>query len=113
MIGHETIKGYLLGFTLSVIFTLAAYFSVTQDWLSGWILLLTIALLALLQAAAQLYFFLPLTKGGKWSVNFITFLLMLLFASILVIGSLWIMYNLNGRVMPSHEEMMEWMQQRA
>ena len=96
---------YVLGLFLSLFLTLAAYFLVVKDVLTNWNLIWAVIAIAALQAIVQLLFFLHLSKEEKPRWNLYVFLSMLLIMSILVFGSLWIMYNLDGRVMPSQEEM--------
>jgi len=90
-----TYRNYLVGFALSLVTTFVAYFSVTESWVTGWMLLGVLAVLALGQMIVQLYFFLHL--GGEmkprlraWSFVFMTGILV-----IIVAGSLWIMGHLD------------------
>lgn len=96
---HSTLKSYLIGFGLSLIFTLAAYFLVADHLLTGWALGASIGVLALLQAAVQLLYFLHLGKEGKPHWNTLIFVFMFMVLLIIILGSLWIMHNLDYRVM--------------
>jgi cytochrome o ubiquinol oxidase operon protein cyoD len=96
---HSTLKSYLIGFGLSLVFTLAAYFLVSEHLLNGWALGASIGVLALLQAAVQLLYFLHLGKEGKPHWNTLVFVFMFLVLLIIILGSLWIMYSLDYRVM--------------
>lgn len=91
----KSFRRYAIGFGLSIIFTLIAYFAVVNGILSGQNLIFLIASLALLQAAVQLIFFLHLSqeKGARW--NLMMFLFMAMVVIIVVAGSLWIMSNLS------------------
>ncbi len=101
---HSSITSYIIGFLLSLVLTFSAYFLVTQQILTGWNLILTIAFLGILQMIVQLLFFLHMGVEKKPRWNLQSFLFMALVVVILVSGSLWIMYNLDTRVMP--EDMM-------
>lgn len=96
---HQTTHGsygaYITGFVLSIVLTLAAYFLIVNHWLLGLGALLFVAVLAILQLLVQLLFFLHLgeERGPRW--NLMTFLFAGMVVVIVVIGSLWIMYNLN------------------
>ncbi len=68
--------------------------------LSGPIFLFAIVGLALVQAIFQLLFFLHLGQEAKPRWEMLVFYFMLLVLFIVVIGSLWIMNDLNNRVMP-------------
>ncbi len=88
-------SSYILGFCLSIVLTLAAFFLVIGQVLSGWGLIVAIAVLALAQLAVQLIFFLHLGTAAnkKWNLVILIFTAFIVF--IIVAGSLWIMYNLN------------------
>jgi cytochrome o ubiquinol oxidase subunit IV len=93
-------KSYLLGFLFSLLLTVGAYFAVTKKVMFGNALVFTVAGLAVVQMVLQFIFFLHLGKEEKPRWNVMVFLFMLLIIAILVIGSLWIMYNLDYRMMP-------------
>lgn len=97
------LKLYLTGFVLSIALTLAAYFAVDEYLLDRRVLVFAISALAIVQAFVQLIFFLHLGKESRPRWNMLVFLFMLLVVAIIVLGSLWIMYNLNDRVMSPME----------
>lgn len=92
---HGSYVSYIVGFVLSIALTLVAYFTVVNDWLSGRGALLFVATLAVVQLLVQLLFFLHMgqERGPRW--NLMTFIYAGMVVVIVVIGSLWIMYNLN------------------
>ncbi|PWU15944.1 MAG: cytochrome o ubiquinol oxidase subunit IV [Chlamydiae bacterium] len=92
---------YLVGFLLSILLTLAAYFIVVEHVFSSRILVPTIIGLGIVQMLIQLLFFLHLGQEPKPYWNCQLFLFMLTILIILVIGSLWIMQNLKYNVMPN------------
>lgn len=94
--GH---KLYGFGFVLSCLLAILAYYITTQHLLSGPALIAAICGLGTIQAMAQFVFFLHLTKETKPRWNLILFLFMVFVVAIVVIGSLWIMYNLDYRMM--------------
>ena len=98
---HGNIKSYLLGFILSLLLTLAAFLIVSKHLLAGWNLALTLAALALSQMTVQFILFLHLGQEDRPRWNLITFLFMALVLVVIVFGSLWIMYSLDYRMMPS------------
>ncbi len=93
------IKGYLFGFISSVILTLGAYYAVVEKLFSPVWILITIVSLGFIQAIIQLTFFLYLGKEPKPRTNFHVFILMIVILSIVIGGTLWIMYSLNERTM--------------
>lgn len=88
-------KSYLIGFVLSIVFTLTAYFLTTGHVLEAWTLALTISALAVAQVFVQLFFFLHLAEEQSPRWNLIAFIFMAIVVVIIVGGSLWIMYNLD------------------
>lgn len=101
-IEHGTIQSYVIGFVLSLLLTFAAFFVVSQSIFSGDTLNFTIAGLCVTQVVVQLLFFLNLgNETNTWNLS--AFFFMLLVVGIIVGGSLWIMYNLDYRMMPAME----------
>ena len=96
---HGSLKSYLIGFTLSLLLTLAAYFAVVKQIAAGSVLILILLGLGLIQTVVQLIVFLHLGGESKPRWNLATFLFMGLVLVIFVFGSMWIMYNLNYRMM--------------
>src|SRR5271169_1096834 len=94
-------KQHVIGFILSIVLTLAAYFIVVEHLLTGLGMTLALGSLAILQALIQLIFFLDLGKEPKPRWNLIHFLFMVLLLVILVAGSLWIMHHLDYNMMPT------------
>jgi len=86
---------YTIGFVLSLVLTFAAYLMVTHHTFAGWTLTIAILILALAQLFVQLKYFLHLGQSSKdkWDVSMFWF--MVLTVMILVVGSLWIMHNLD------------------
>lgn len=89
-----TIKSYTIGFVLSTILTLLAFYLVMGQMLSTTVVVVLLVVFATLQFAAQLIFFLHVGKesGPRW--NLAAFAFALLIVGILVSGTLWIMNNL-------------------
>lgn len=96
---HGTFGAYGIGFILSLLLTLTSYILVVGELLSKRALIATIVGLGILQMIIQLLFFLHLNTEPKPRWNLISFLFMVLVVFCLVGGSLWIMYNLDDRVM--------------
>lgn len=96
-----SVKAYVLGLVLSIVLTIGSYLFVREGWLSGKTLIAMITTLGILQALIQLVLFLHLGKEEKPRLKLAVFLFMALVLVIIVLGSLWIMENLNYRVMPN------------
>ena len=109
---HGTLSSYILGLILSIFLTLGAYILVTKQMLTGGIMLLSLMGLALVQVFVQLICFLHIAKESKPRWNLGIFLFMILVIGIIVTGTLWIMYNLNERVMPPMDSLMNLQRQQ-
>jgi len=96
---HGTYKSYLIGFSLSLILTCISFSLVVGDLLSGQNLVYTVLGLAILQAIVQLLLFLHVGQEAKprWETIIFCFTVMVLL--IVVVGSLWIMNDLEQRMM--------------
>lgn len=92
----KTLKSYVVGFLLALVLTLLSFgvaaehalFTVSQFYV-------TLVVLAVLQLLVQVTFFLRLNAAeeGRW--NLMPFLFTIVIVLVILIGSLWIMYNLN------------------
>lgn len=98
---HGTLKGYLIGFAACLLLTGVSFLLVITKTMSGQTLIHTIVALALVQAVVQLVLFLHVGQepAPRWETLVFSFMLMVLL--ILAGGSLWIMHDLNERVMPN------------
>ncbi len=96
---HGSFLSYTFGFILSLLLTFLAFFLVAKKILSGWPLILVIVPLGVFQAFIQLFCFLHLGAEKRPRRNLMVFLFMALVLVILVSGSIWIMYNLDTRLM--------------
>ncbi len=99
-----TFTSYTIGFVISIILTLVAYFIVVEKYLPGRTLLATLVALAITQLLVQLIFFLHLGRESKPRWNLTVLLYAVLLVVILVVGTLWIMANLNYHMGPQEVE---------
>ena len=99
--GHGSLKGYLTGFGLSVVLTAIPFWLVMDHVISD---SRTVALLVLAIGICQIvvhmvYFLHMNTKSeGGWTMLALIFTIVLV--TITLSGSIWIMYHLNGNMMP-------------
>jgi cytochrome o ubiquinol oxidase subunit IV len=104
------LKGYIIGFISSIVLTTVAFLMVNDHLTSHHsqfphaLLIPLLAGLALIQFVVQMVFFLHLGTERRPRWKFLVFWFMLLVVLILVVGSLWIMDNLNYNMMMSPEE---------
>ena len=97
---HGTYKAYFIGFIISLLLTLTSFFFVTYKQLHGHSLVYTLLVLAITQAIIQLHFFLHLGSEPKPKWESLIFYFMILVLLVVALGSLWIMFDLNERMMP-------------
>ena len=97
---HGSLKSYIVGFILCLLLTSLSFYLVYVQFFSGKILIYTLIALAIIQATVQLLLFLHVGQEAKPHWETIAFCLMVMFLLIIVIGSLWVMNDLNERVMP-------------
>ncbi|HET9850312.1 MAG TPA: cytochrome o ubiquinol oxidase subunit IV [Candidatus Saccharimonadales bacterium] len=97
---HGSVQTYTAGFIFSIALTVVAYLLVSQGVYSGWNLVYAILGLAIIQLFVQMIFFLHLGSGPSRKWNLTTFGLMITIVLIVVVGSVWIMHNLNYRMTP-------------
>lgn len=94
---HPAYTSYVVGFVLSVFTTITAYFFVENRLLPVEALIYVILALAVVQLVIQMVFFLHIGRGSRW--KFLTFIFTVLVVLIIVIGTLWIMHNLDYNMM--------------
>jgi len=97
---HATVKGYAIGFILSVILTAIPFWLVMGKVLPSSLTAIVILAFAGVQMVVHMIYFLHLNAKveGGWS------LLALVFTGALVVillsGSIWVMYHMNTNMMP-------------
>ncbi|WP_342221713.1 cytochrome o ubiquinol oxidase subunit IV [Candidatus Fukatsuia endosymbiont of Tuberolachnus salignus] len=96
---HGSLKSYLIGFVLSVILTVIPFAMVMNDSASHSIILTVVVALALVQIIVHLVYFLHMNGSSAERWNLVAFVFTVIIIAIVVIGSLWIMYNLNINMM--------------
>jgi len=88
---------YIVGFILSILTTLAAYLAVVKQVWPMETLVYIVMGIAVVQLAVQAVFFLHIGRGSHWKV--VTFAFAILVVLIVVVGSIWIMNNLDYNMM--------------
>ena len=100
-----TLKSYVLGYVLSLALTFTPYFLVTERVFTSTLLIVSILVFALVQLGVQLFFFLHLKSESRPRWNSLILALTAFIVVVVVVGSLWIMDNLNNNMMMTPEEM--------
>jgi cytochrome o ubiquinol oxidase subunit IV len=107
---HVSLRGYVSAFVTCVVITLVMYGAGVSDRLSKPQALSIIAVLAIVQAVVQLRKFLHVGEEFKPRWKLIVFGVMLAIVLILVVGTIWIMDNLNYRMMDSSSQSQEYVE---
>lgn len=110
---NVTLRSYIIGFVLSVAFSLTAFFLVMYPGtfhMAAGVLIPTIIILAIFQLLVQLVCFMHLATetGPRWRLAI--FLSTVGIIMIVVVGSIWIMAHLNYNMMASPSEMNAYIQ---
>lgn len=108
-----SLKSYIIGFVLSVVLTLVAFFVVMDPGFfhAGYgVIIPAILLLAVAQLFVQLIFFMHLAHeaGPRWKLSI--FISTVGIVLIVIVGSIWIMNHLNYNMMASPSEMNAYIQ---
>jgi cytochrome o ubiquinol oxidase operon protein cyoD len=98
--GERGLRSYLVGFALALALTAIPFALVALDMVPRLPMLIVIAVAAVIQVLVHLRYFLhlDLTTTPRENILAILFAAVLIF--IMVGGSLWIMFDLHGRMMP-------------
>lgn len=97
---HGSMKSYIIGFLLSLVFTFIPYCLVVNQKLTGTLLLTTILGFAVLQMLVQIFFFLHLGRGPKPLYNVVFFVSTVGIILVVVGGSIMIINNLRYNMAP-------------
>jgi cytochrome o ubiquinol oxidase operon protein cyoD len=113
----KQIISYTTGFISSVILTLLAYAIVMHDVFADYwtpaVMAIVLAGLASLQLIVQLVFFMHLGDEPKPRWKLMSFIFAFTILAIIVFGSLWIMFDLNSRMMMSPTDMVKYMNRQT
>ncbi|AKH62411.1 MULTISPECIES: cytochrome o ubiquinol oxidase subunit IV [Photorhabdus] len=96
---HGSLKSYIIGFVLSVILTVIPFWMVMDGSASHATILTTVVGLAVVQILVHFIYFLHMNTSSEERWNLVALLFTILIIGIVVVGSLWIMYNLNINMM--------------
>ncbi len=91
---------YAIGFALAAGLTVASFVLAANHWLTPASLVAALVVLAIAQMIVHLIFFLHITTAPAQKTNILALLLTLLIIALVVIGSLWIMAQLNAHMVP-------------
>ncbi|HKS32902.1 MAG TPA: cytochrome o ubiquinol oxidase subunit IV [Enterobacteriaceae bacterium] len=96
---HGSVKTYLIGFILSVILTVIPFWMVMDGSASKAAILGTVLVMAVVQILVHLVCFLHMNTSSEERWNLTAFIFTVIIIAIVVVGSIWIMWNLNYNMM--------------
>jgi len=96
---HGSVKTYMTGFILSVILTVIPFWMVMSGTASHAAILGTVLVTAVVQILVHLVCFLHMNTKSDEGWNMTAFVFTVIIIAILVVGSIWIMWNLNYNMM--------------
>lgn len=102
---HGTLKSYIYGFISSLLLTILSFSLVWTKFFLPQTLIYILVTLAVIQAICQLIFFLHMAEEPKPRWGAAVFCLMVTILLIIAVGSLWVMNDLNNRMMPNMNNM--------
>jgi cytochrome o ubiquinol oxidase operon protein cyoD len=92
---------YMVGFVMAVILTAIPFIMVGFKLASASTTLIVISVLALIQVVVHLHYFLHLDFKDTPRENLVTLAFTAVLIVIMIGGSLWIMFDLHARMMPT------------
>ena len=104
---HATLKGYVVGFVLSVILTAIPFWLVMgQVFASSTVTTFVILGFAIVQIYVHMVFFLHMTSKAEGGWTWMSLIFTVVLVVITLSGSLWVMYHLRTNMtLPSPEQM--------
>jgi cytochrome o ubiquinol oxidase operon protein cyoD len=105
---QESVSAYFAGFAFSLTLTVAgflvvwAYLASNGQLVARGVLIALLTVLAVAQILVQVVFFLHLSAERKLRMSLLASVFTVFAVLCLVVGSLWVMNNLNYNMMPAH-----------
>lgn len=99
----EYVRNANLGLFFSVILTVAAFVLAGTDLIYGPAIPVALLVLAIAQMGVHLVFFLHITTGPDNTNNVLALAYGVLIVFLIVVGSIWIMNNMQTNMMPMNE----------
>ncbi|MBB3946699.1 cytochrome o ubiquinol oxidase operon protein cyoD [Rhizobium skierniewicense] len=98
---HGSFKSYMIGFILSVILTAIPFWLVMGDVIENrTTTVLIIMIFGVIQVFVHMIYFLHMNTKSQGGWIFMSLLFTLVVVMITLVGSLWVMYNMNKNMMP-------------
>ena len=102
---RDGIQSYVIGLGLATILTVISFLVAKTNLVWQPSIPIALVVLAIAQMAVHVIFFLHITTGPDNTNNILALAFGILIVTLVVVGSLWIMYNLNHNMMPMDQMM--------
>ena len=103
---HGTVKGYVVGFLLSVVLTAIPFWLVMAKVIpSSGTTAFVILALAVVQIVVHMIYFLHMNTKSEGGWNMLALIFTLVLVVIMLAGSLWVMQHLKVNMMPMPHDM--------
>jgi len=103
---HATVKGYVVGFVLSVILTAVPFWLVMAQVLPADATRFVVLGFAAVQVVVHMIYFLHLNGKVEHGWTFLATVFTIVVVAIMLAGSIWVMYHMNANMMPVGPRMM-------
>jgi cytochrome o ubiquinol oxidase operon protein cyoD len=97
---HGSLRSYITGFVLSVLLTAVPFALVMTHALPAGQAIAIALGLGVVQMVVHLVYFLHMNSASSRSWNMAALVFTLIILGIVVVGSLWVMHNMNANMMP-------------
>lgn len=97
---HGSLRSYLTGFALSVLLTAVPFALVMTHALPAGQAIAIALGLGVIQMVVHLVYFLHMNSASSRSWNMAALVFTIIILGIVVVGSLWVMHNMNANMMP-------------
>jgi cytochrome o ubiquinol oxidase operon protein cyoD len=101
----QGVLGYLVGLALAILLTATSFYIAGTDLVWTPSIPVALVVLAIAQMGVHLVFFLHITTGPDNTNNVMALAFGVLIVVLVIVGSLWIMTNLNHNMMPMDQLM--------
>lgn len=103
---HGSLREYVIGFVLSVLLTTVPFWLVMGGVLDSKLATAAVIIIfGVTQMLVHVVYFLHLNTRSEGGWNMLAIIFTLVLVVITIAGSLWVMHNMNEKMMPSAHEM--------
>jgi len=102
---REGIQGYVIGLVLATLLTIVSFYVAKSNLFWQPSIPIALVVLAIAQMAVHLIFFIHITTAPDNTNNILALAFGVLIVTLIIAGSLWIMYNLNHNMAPMDQMM--------